>query len=94
MLHTEEMRSQSTGTESPPNVRLPTPGLYVPRSGRMDPPHFCIELDELIRLVVAARYIPRHLTPSRCLLMGRHFVGNETAVRPSTGQAHRLLSER
>ena len=56
--------------------------------------HACVELDKLICLVVAARYIPRHLTSSGCRLMGRHFVGNETAVRPSAGQAYRLLSER
>ena len=57
-------------------------------------PHSHVELDEPICLVVAPRHIPCHLTPSRCLPMGRHFVGNETAVRPSTGQTHRLLSER
>jgi hypothetical protein len=38
MLHIEEMRSQSTGTESPPNVRLPTPELYVVLSTPMNRP--------------------------------------------------------
>ena len=57
-------------------------------------PSFLVELDEPICLVVATRHVSRHLTPARCLLMGWHFLGNETAVRPSTGQTHRLLSER
>ena len=56
--------------------------------------HDCVELDELVCIVVATRYISCHFTPPGCLFMGRLLVGNETTVRPSADQTHRFLSER
>lgn len=94
MLHTEEMRSRSTGMENLPNARWPTPESYVLLSNRNEhTPDSCVELDEPICLVVTPGYISRHLTPSGRLLVGWYFVGIEAAVRSSPGETYRLLSK-